>query len=124
MAIVPGESDAEGDVAGVALLDLGEDVAHLGADERRALGGDRLVDRRAGVEGVLLGRVGALHGDADVAEELRRTVAETSFPHAHTQPGGRLTISVGIATSLDDANLMFAKSNLYKLFSDYKHQIF
>ena len=38
-----------------------------------------------------------------VADELRHTVATTPFANEHTQPGGRLSISVGVATSLIDA---------------------
>ncbi len=38
-----------------------------------------------------------------VAEKLRRAVAEQSFAHAETQPGGRLTISMGVAFYPQDA---------------------
>lgn len=40
---------------------------------------------------------------AIVAEELRSTIEQTPVPNEETQPGGRLTISVGVATSLSDA---------------------
>jgi len=32
----------------------------------------------------------------------RRSVAAAHFPHAETQPGGRLTISLGVATFPED----------------------
>jgi diguanylate cyclase (GGDEF)-like protein len=38
-----------------------------------------------------------------MAERLRRHVAEHDFPHADTQPGGRLAISVGVAAYPADA---------------------
>ncbi len=38
-----------------------------------------------------------------VAEELRATIEHTPIPNEETQPGGKLTISVGVATSLSDA---------------------
>jgi len=37
-----------------------------------------------------------------VAEKIRIAVQATPFPHAETQPGGRLTISLGIVTFPDD----------------------
>lgn len=37
------------------------------------------------------------------AEKLRRSVAEHHFPLQETQPGGNLTVSVGVATFPDDA---------------------
>ncbi len=33
----------------------------------------------------------------EVADKLRRAVSETLFPEAHAQPGGRITISVGVS---------------------------
>jgi diguanylate cyclase (GGDEF)-like protein len=38
-----------------------------------------------------------------VAEEVRATIEQTPIANEETQPGGRLTISVGVATSLSDA---------------------
>jgi diguanylate cyclase (GGDEF)-like protein len=46
-----------------------------------------------------LGRQEAL----EVAEKLRRAVEETTFEHAAVQPGGRVTISLGVATLPTDA---------------------
>jgi len=34
---------------------------------------------------------------------MRERVAEHGFPHAETQPEGRLTVSIGVATCPDDA---------------------
>lgn len=39
----------------------------------------------------------------EVAEKLRRVVEETTFEHGAVQPGGRVTISVGVATLPTDA---------------------
>ncbi len=38
-----------------------------------------------------------------VAEKLRRSVEQIDFPHGHAQPGGRVTISVGLAHYPTDA---------------------
>jgi diguanylate cyclase (GGDEF)-like protein/PAS domain S-box-containing protein len=34
----------------------------------------------------------------DIAERVRRNVAETPFPNGRAQPNGRLTVSIGVAT--------------------------
>lgn len=39
----------------------------------------------------------------EVAEKLRRAVEETPVDQGHVQPGGRVTISLGVATLPDDA---------------------
>ena len=39
----------------------------------------------------------------EVGEKLRRSVAEGNLEHGKTQPGGKVTISVGVATLPDDA---------------------
>jgi diguanylate cyclase (GGDEF)-like protein len=44
-------------------------------------------------------RVAAL----EVAEKLRRLVAEAPLEHRQAQPGGRITLSVGLAVFPDDA---------------------
>ncbi len=44
-----------------------------------------------------------LENAAKVAEKLRRVVEEHPFPMEETQPGGRLTISAGVATFPEDA---------------------
>ena len=33
-----------------------------------------------------------------IAERMRQRVAETVYPHGHSQPLGRVTISIGIST--------------------------
>jgi diguanylate cyclase (GGDEF)-like protein/PAS domain S-box-containing protein len=38
-----------------------------------------------------------------LAERIRKTVEETAFEFSHAQPGGKLTISVGVASFPDDA---------------------
>jgi diguanylate cyclase (GGDEF)-like protein len=43
----------------------------------------------------------SLEGAAEVAEYLRRRVEEFAFPHEETQPGGQLTISIGVAEVTD-----------------------
>lgn len=40
----------------------------------------------------------------EVAERLRRSVADVTFENGHVQPGGRVTISVGVATLPSDAS--------------------
>lgn len=52
---------------------------------------------------VLLPQVGRTEA-LEVAEKLRRAVEETEFEHGKVQPGGRVTISVGVATLPDDAS--------------------
>jgi diguanylate cyclase (GGDEF)-like protein len=50
-----------------------------------------------------------------VADKLRRAVYGNHFPRAHSQPGGHLTISVGVATfpgDADDPNVLLDKSDL------------
>jgi diguanylate cyclase (GGDEF)-like protein len=39
----------------------------------------------------------------EVAEKLRAAVADTALEHGRTQPGGRVTISIGVATLPDDS---------------------
>ena len=46
----------------------------------------------------------SLDGAAEVAEYLRRRVEEFAFPHEETQPGGQLTISIGVAEVTDSLN--------------------
>lgn len=36
------------------------------------------------------------------AERLRRCIAEFGFPHRETQPGGRVTVSIGVSTYPED----------------------
>jgi diguanylate cyclase (GGDEF)-like protein len=46
------------------------------------------------------GRAGAI----GVANKLRKTISQTEFPRADRQPGGSITISVGVASLPEDAN--------------------
>lgn len=39
----------------------------------------------------------------EVAEKLRKSIAETAFEHGEVQPGGHITISIGVATLPADA---------------------
>ncbi len=39
----------------------------------------------------------------EVAEKLRRSIAETHFEFGHVQPGGKVTISIGVASLPTDA---------------------
>jgi diguanylate cyclase (GGDEF)-like protein len=38
-----------------------------------------------------------------LAEKLRARIGDTQFPHATEQPGGAVTVSVGVAAFPDDA---------------------
>lgn len=40
---------------------------------------------------------------ANLAERMREKVADHPFPHAASQPGGKLSVSIGVATCPDDA---------------------
>jgi diguanylate cyclase (GGDEF)-like protein len=92
-----GLNDAHGHLAGDTVL---RRVAEL-------LGGAvRKVDtlaRHGGEEFALVlpraDRAAAL----EVAEKLRRVVASAHFEHGETQPGGRITVSIGVASFPEDA---------------------
>jgi diguanylate cyclase (GGDEF)-like protein len=54
-----------------------------------------------------------------VCEEMRKKVQEHPFPHEETQPGGRLTVSIGVAELADDmaepiALVTLADNGLYE----------
>jgi diguanylate cyclase (GGDEF)-like protein len=56
---------------------------------------------------------------AQVAEKLRQRIADYEFAHGRGQPGGRLTVSIGVAAFPDDASdaeglVRAADSALYK----------
>lgn len=40
----------------------------------------------------------------NISERIRRLIAEQPFPHKDTQPGGNVTLSLGVATFPNDAN--------------------
>jgi diguanylate cyclase (GGDEF)-like protein len=48
----------------------------------------------------------------EIAERIRAAVAAAQFPYAETQPGGKLTVSLGAATFPED--LMEARDLIYK----------
>jgi diguanylate cyclase (GGDEF)-like protein len=63
-----------------------------------------------------------------VAEKIRKLVEETSFVGEKTQPGGILTVSIGVATSpidATDSQNLIAKADaaLYKSKSDGKNRV-
>lgn len=51
---------------------------------------------------ILLPEIDRVHGQ-QVAEKLRQAIANTTFPKAETQPFGRLTVSLGLASFPEDA---------------------
>jgi len=51
---------------------------------------------------ILLPEIDIAHGQ-QVAEKIRRAIENTPFPKAETQPLGRLTVSVGLASFPEDA---------------------
>ncbi|HEV7500681.1 MAG TPA: GGDEF domain-containing protein, partial [Vicinamibacteria bacterium] len=99
----------EGNVALTAVSDL------IKATGRR---GD-IVARYGGEEFVAL-LYGATRAEAEAfGETVRQTVEATSLPGGSRQPGGRLTISAGVATFPWDAQseeelIKAADDNLYK----------
>jgi diguanylate cyclase (GGDEF)-like protein len=78
-----------------------------------------IIGRYGGEEFVAL-LYGATRQDAEAfAETARRTIEGTAFAGGSTQPGGRLTISAGVATfpwdaQSDEALIKAADDNLYK----------
>jgi diguanylate cyclase (GGDEF)-like protein len=90
-------NDLHGHPAGDAVL---RDVAQLLVEGRRI---NDAVARYGGEEfAVLLVDTPKAAGQ-QVAEQIRRRVEEWNFAEGNAQPGGRLTISVGVATAPDDA---------------------
>src|SRR5690606_32889744 len=76
-------------------------VAHIMQDGRRA---NDFCARYGGEEfAIVLVDTSKLTA-AQVAERLRERVASHPFPNGHTQPGGCLSISVGVASFPDDAS--------------------
>lgn len=91
-------NDRHGHPAGDEVL---RRLARLMNAERRA---NDLCARYGGEEFAILLVDTAKETGAAAAERLRQRVAEHGFPDAETQPGGRLTISVGVATHPGDAD--------------------
>jgi diguanylate cyclase (GGDEF)-like protein len=90
-------NDRHGHPAGDEIL---RQLARLMDADRRT---NDLCARYGGEEFVMLLVDTGKHTAAHVAERLRRHVATHDFPHADTQPGGRLAISVGVASYPTDA---------------------
>jgi two-component system, cell cycle response regulator len=90
-------NDNNGHPAGDEVL---RQIAHLMSDGRRA---NDVCARYGGEEfAVVLVDTPKLTA-AQVAERLRERIAEFPFAHGETQPGGRVSISVGVASLPDDA---------------------
>lgn len=75
-------------------------LARLMTDDRRI---NDLCARYGGEEFCILLVDTAKAVAGQVAERLRAAVAGHPFPHAGSQPGGKISISVGVATFPDDA---------------------
>jgi diguanylate cyclase (GGDEF)-like protein len=111
-------ADDAGTVFSVVLVDLDEFEGynsmhgHHEGDEvlkrvaqvlRAGVRGEDVVARYGGEEfGVLLAGASKDVG-MRVAETLREAVARTPFAHGELQPGGRLTVSAGVATFPEDS---------------------
>jgi diguanylate cyclase (GGDEF)-like protein len=90
-------NDENGHMAGDAVLKA---VAKLLAEGRRL---NDVVARYGGEEFALLLLDTPRESAASLAEQLRDKVEQAEMAHEASQPGGRLTISVGVATCPDDA---------------------
>src|ERR1041384_5249318 len=91
-------NDAHGHPAGDEVL---RQLARILGDGRRA---NDVVARYGGEEFAIVLVDTAQFAAAKLAERLRERVAEHNFPQGESQPGGRLTISIGVATCPDDAS--------------------
>jgi len=106
-------NDSRGHLAGDEVL---RQLASLLAASVRAF--DK-VARYGGEEFVVILPQTDLQGAVAVAEKLRRLVENHLFPEAEVQPGGRLTISLGISVYPDHADnvdglLFWADKAMYK----------
>jgi diguanylate cyclase (GGDEF)-like protein len=90
-------NDHHGHPAGDEVL---RQLARLLGDGRRA---NDVVARYGGEEFAIVLVDTAKFAAAKLAERLRERVAEHAFPESDSQPEGRLTISIGVATCPDDA---------------------
>ena len=90
-------NDANGHPAGDAVL---RGVAAILAEGRRL---NDVVARYGGEEFAILLIDTAGVAAEKLAEALRGRVEEQRFEHANAQPGGKLTISLGVATCPDQA---------------------
>jgi diguanylate cyclase (GGDEF)-like protein len=90
-------NDTHGHPAGDQVL---AQVARLLSDGRRA---NDLVARYGGEEFALLLVDTRKPAAVEIGERLRAAIANHQFLHGETQPGRRLTVSVGVAACPDDA---------------------
>jgi two-component system, cell cycle response regulator len=90
-------NDNHGHPAGDEIL---RQLARILGDGRRA---NDVVARYGGEEFAIVLVDTAKFAAAKLAERLRERVAEHGFPQGDSQPEGRLTISIGVATCSDDA---------------------
>jgi diguanylate cyclase (GGDEF)-like protein len=91
-------NDQHGHPAGDEVL---RQVARLLTDGRRA---NDLVARYGGEEFSIVLVETTKFTAAKLAERLRERIAAHPFPHAEAQPGGSMSVSVGVATLPDDAD--------------------
>lgn len=115
-------NDRNGHEAGNAVL---SSVAHLLSD---ALRQTDVAARYGGEEFVLLLPATPKTGALLVAERARASVEGHGFAHGESQPGGKLTVSVGIATYPGDARgvdelIRHADSALYVAKASGKNQV-
>jgi two-component system, cell cycle response regulator len=90
-------NDHHGHPAGDEVL---RQLARILGDGRRA---NDVVARYGGEEFAIVLVDTAKFAAAKLAERLRERVAEHAFPRGDSQPDGRITISIGVATCPDDA---------------------
>ncbi len=90
-------NDCNGHEAGDAALAMLSETMH------RVCRRTDMPARYGGEEFVILCPETAGIGALSIAERLRSEVEKAPFPHQETQPGGTLTISIGVASSPDNA---------------------
>jgi len=91
-------NDKNGHPAGDTLL---KRLAEMFHEQLRAVD---LIARYGGEEFVIMLLDTELRGARVAAEKVRKAVEREKFPHQESQPGGSLTISLGVATYPDHAN--------------------
>ncbi|HLG20901.1 MAG TPA: diguanylate cyclase, partial [Bdellovibrionota bacterium] len=99
-------NDANGHPAGDDLL---REIAHLLTQSSRLklesarLRASDIVARYGGEEFVILLPETPLEGGRIKAERIRKSIESALFPHAENQPGGKVTVSVGVANFPSEA---------------------
>lgn len=91
-------NDTHGHLAGDDLLRM------MGRIIRQEVREDDTAARYGGEEFVVILPNTTKENALAIAEKLRKVVESTAFPNGHTQPLGRLTISGGVATLVQDGN--------------------